>query len=91
MCQSQATKHNIFTGGEITTTDSSESGFNSRVKYMLQFIFDLKNNKLKPIEDSNLNYIKKFMKNYMTKRGAQENPLRVPWSDFKQVDTKGNF
>ncbi len=50
--------------------DQPEETFSSRVRFMLQTIYDLKNNKQRTVEDSPAIHVKKSMKNYLNKRGT---------------------
>ncbi len=63
----ESTNSNSNSNGK---SDQPEETFSSRVRFMLQTIYDLKNNKQRMVEDSPAIHIKKSMKNYLNKRGT---------------------
>src|SRR4051794_37938569 len=70
MVQEQASNHG-FSPNSIETKNQGE-GFSSRVKFMLQTIYDLKNNKHSQ-GDSPLRQTKSIIKNFLMKRGRLKN------------------
>eukprot|EP01117_Protostelium_nocturnum_P009064 TRINITY_DN324_c0_g1_i3.p1 TRINITY_DN324_c0_g1~~TRINITY_DN324_c0_g1_i3.p1 ORF type:complete len:485 (-),score=107.07 TRINITY_DN324_c0_g1_i3:23-1477(-) len=95
--QKQVTDHGI----DISETkkskeegDEDQKNFNFRARFLIQMIFDLKNNKVKNNhgEDSPVVRLKKIMKGYLSKRGnPSESPLRVPWKDLLDSKEKGKW
>jgi hypothetical protein len=87
---------------EPNNNATAESSFGSRVKFMLQTIYDLKNNK-KAGDDTLMQTYKKSVSNFAKKNGnfvtlsilcekggSQDNMLKIPFADFLAVETNGS-
>jgi nucleolar MIF4G domain-containing protein 1 len=89
LVKEQADIHSI----NLEDSTSNQSTFNLRAKFMIQTIYDLKNNKQRSNEDnSNMLQIKKSIRSILNKRGIQgENTLRVSMSELLNAKDKGRW
>lgn len=64
----------------------------SRFKFMLENIYDLKNNKLQASLPGELENVKKLLRNIVQSRGISKfEPLRIGLDDIRNADTRGKW